>query len=435
MNVSSSLKVKRARNLDAAKTLAMATWQDKKRERPALTHIHTDGPQRVAVDGFRLHYAPGEPTESCAYCEKNEVTFPDYNQIIPRDGFNAVVHLDADALRLAVVRAAIFAREGNGAVQLTVQAATPAPRWTDNQDAPAFVNVTGTSEEVGSSTTTVPADVDYLANDFGFLAIAFRWNYLRDALDHCAPQGGTVTLKITRWNAPMLMTGPVEETGAVIMPMDVRDLEPQTEPIQEPAAVPYKELARPVRVPQDREPSPVGSHDYDTESQTNPPEHYTATPRLTCDPAPDAVSHDLAIVGTEFHQRDVARDVKRPRILVKLAMVNPQPIEEEPAPQAPPSTKSERMTAHNLERARIRREVHPAFQAEALRALYAAFGNAQRKTPQPLESIEVEGLPASHALEYARLYMQRIEEHRAAHNVTQDLESVNNHAQLVTNGS
>lgn len=273
-----------------------------------------------------------------------------------------------------------------------------------------------------------------IGSDLSYIFLGVNWRYMREALDHVAPAGGPVTLQIVNPNTPMLVTGPLEGYGALLMPMCVKESTPSLQPVrdlaEEMAERALSERYCPERPPltndeaaallADPEPAPImapvfPSRDFDTQAQREPEPYYTASPRLTSTPQVGAVVTGLAIVDAYPAQEDKYK--KNPRVLVCLQTTNPRPIPQpkEIEPERP-VTKSERMSALNIERARIKREYKPgALRDEHLRALYIAFGNSQRKNPVP--SWELPGLACGMNAHFNGVIISR----RFAHNVTAGL--------------
>ncbi len=94
--------------------------------------------------------------------------FPDYPRIIPQ-GYQTRVVVARDAFLAACRRAEVFASEGNNIVKLDIQ---------PGDDAPGVVEVSGTADEKGSSTSRLTAVVDGPA-----ITIAFNVRFLREAVE------------------------------------------------------------------------------------------------------------------------------------------------------------------------------------------------------------------------------------------------------------
>ncbi len=94
--------------------------------------------------------------------------FPDYQRIIPQ-AYNTRVVLAREPFLAACRRAEVFASEGNNIVKLII---------TPGTDAPGVIEVSGTADEKGSSTSRLPAVVEGEA-----MTIAFNVKFLREALE------------------------------------------------------------------------------------------------------------------------------------------------------------------------------------------------------------------------------------------------------------
>jgi DNA polymerase-3 subunit beta len=135
-----------------------------------------------------------------------EGTFPDYQQIIPKNNQTRTI-LNTAAFLKACKQAEIFAREGSLIAQISI---TPG----DEEMSPAQVEITGQSEETGSSQSVLDATVD--GPD---LIIAFNVRYLREVLD--VINTPNVTLETTKSTSPGVIrpVGGEDDFLHVIMPM------------------------------------------------------------------------------------------------------------------------------------------------------------------------------------------------------------------------
>lgn len=135
-----------------------------------------------------------------------EGTFPDYGQIIPKNNQTRTI-LNTAAFLKACKQAEIFAREGSLIAQISI---TPG----DEEMAPAQVEITGQSEETGSSQSILDATVD--GPD---LIIAFNVRYLREVLD--VINTPNVALETTKSTSPGVIrpVGGEDDFLHVIMPM------------------------------------------------------------------------------------------------------------------------------------------------------------------------------------------------------------------------
>jgi len=97
-------------------------------------------------------------------------TFPDYQQIIPRN-YKSRTLVSTSAMLKACKQAEIFAREGSNVARLDIKSAQ-----SDMQ--PSEVEISATSEETGKNETIVEATVDG-----GGMLIAFNVKFLREALE------------------------------------------------------------------------------------------------------------------------------------------------------------------------------------------------------------------------------------------------------------
>jgi DNA polymerase-3 subunit beta len=135
-----------------------------------------------------------------------EGTFPDYQQIIPKNNQTRTI-LNTAAFLKACKQAEIFAREGSLIAQISI---TPG----DEEMSPAQVEITGQSEETGSSQSVLDATVD--GPD---LIIAFNVRYLREVLD--VINTPNVALETTKSTSPGVIrpVGGEDDFLHVIMPM------------------------------------------------------------------------------------------------------------------------------------------------------------------------------------------------------------------------
>lgn len=134
-----------------------------------------------------------------------EGTFPDYQQIIPNNYQTRTVLTTAAFLK-ACKQAEVFAREGSLIAQVNI---TPGPE----ENTPGEVEISGQSEETGSSQTVLDATIEG-----GDLIIAFNVRYLREVLE--VIQTPNVALETTKPTSPGVIR-PVGEDNFlhVIMPM------------------------------------------------------------------------------------------------------------------------------------------------------------------------------------------------------------------------
>jgi DNA polymerase-3 subunit beta len=132
-------------------------------------------------------------------------TFPDYQQIIPRNYKSRTLVSTASLLK-ACKQAEIFAREGSNVARFDIKQANG-----DMQ--PSEVEISATSEETGKNETIVEATVDG-----GSVLIAFNVKFLREALE--VIKTPNVALETSAANAPGVVR-PVGDDNFlhVIMPM------------------------------------------------------------------------------------------------------------------------------------------------------------------------------------------------------------------------
>ncbi len=132
-------------------------------------------------------------------------TFPDYQQIIPRNYKSRTLASTASLLK-ACKQAEIFAREGSNVVRLDIKAA-------NSGATPGEVEISATSEETGKNETIVEATVD----GSGVL-IAFNVKFLREVLE--VVKSPNVAIETSAANAPGVVR-PVGDDNFlhVIMPM------------------------------------------------------------------------------------------------------------------------------------------------------------------------------------------------------------------------
>jgi len=133
-----------------------------------------------------------------------EGTFPDYEQIIPRNYQTRSV-LSAAAFLKACKQAEIFAREGSLIARINIS--------PGGDLKPGTVEISGQSEETGSNQTTVDASIEGTS-----LLIAFNVKYLREVLD--VIKTPNVALETTLDTAPGVLRSIGEDNFLhVIMPM------------------------------------------------------------------------------------------------------------------------------------------------------------------------------------------------------------------------
>ena len=136
-----------------------------------------------------------------------EGQFPDYEQIIPRSYQTRTV-LSTPAFLKACKQAEIFAREGSLIARLNI---TPG----ESEMVPGTVEISGQSEETGSSQTVVDASIEGPP-----ILIAFNVRFLREALD--VIKTPNVALETTADTSPGVLR-PVGDNNFVhvIMPMNL----------------------------------------------------------------------------------------------------------------------------------------------------------------------------------------------------------------------
>ncbi len=132
-------------------------------------------------------------------------TFPDYQQIIPRQHKSRTLVSTASLLK-ACKQAEIFAREGSNVARLDIKAA-------NGDMTPGEVEISAVSEETGRNETIVEATVDG-----GSVLIAFNVKFLREVLE--VVKTPNVALETSAANAPGVVR-PVGDDSFlhVIMPM------------------------------------------------------------------------------------------------------------------------------------------------------------------------------------------------------------------------
>jgi len=132
-------------------------------------------------------------------------TFPDYQQIIPRNYKSRTLVSTASLLK-ACKQAEIFAREGSNVARFDIKQA-------NGEMQPSEVEISATSEETGKNETIVEATVDG-----GSVLIAFNVKFLREALEIIKTPN--VALETSAANAPGVVR-PVGDDNFlhVIMPM------------------------------------------------------------------------------------------------------------------------------------------------------------------------------------------------------------------------
>jgi DNA polymerase-3 subunit beta len=132
-------------------------------------------------------------------------TFPDYQQIIPRNYKSRTLVSTASLLK-ACKQAEIFAREGSNVARFDI-------KQSNGEMQPSEVEISATSEETGKNETIVEATVDG-----GGVLIAFNVKFLREALE--VIKTPNVALETSAANAPGVVK-PVGDDNFlhVIMPM------------------------------------------------------------------------------------------------------------------------------------------------------------------------------------------------------------------------
>jgi DNA polymerase III subunit beta len=132
-------------------------------------------------------------------------TFPDYQQIIPRN-YKSRTLVSTAALLKACKQAEIFAREGSNVARFDI-------KQSNGEMQPSEVEISATSEETGKNETIVEATVDG-----GGVLIAFNVKFLREALE--VIKTPNVALETSAANAPGVIR-PVGDDKFlhVIMPM------------------------------------------------------------------------------------------------------------------------------------------------------------------------------------------------------------------------
>src|SRR5688572_6435625 len=132
-------------------------------------------------------------------------TFPDYQQIIPRNYKSRTLVSTASLLK-ACKQAEIFAREGSNVARLDI-------KQSKGEMQPSEVEISATSEETGKNETIVEATVDG-----GSVLIAFNVKFLREALE--VIRTPNVALETSAANAPGVVKPVGDENFLhVIMPM------------------------------------------------------------------------------------------------------------------------------------------------------------------------------------------------------------------------
>jgi len=132
-------------------------------------------------------------------------TFPDYQQIIPRN-YNSRTLVSTMSLLKACKQAEIFAREGSNVARFDI-------KQSNGEMQPSEVEISATSEETGKNETIVEATVDG-----GSVLIAFNVKFLREVLE--VIKTPNVALETSAANAPGVIK-PVGDDNFlhVIMPM------------------------------------------------------------------------------------------------------------------------------------------------------------------------------------------------------------------------
>ena len=131
-------------------------------------------------------------------------TFPDYQQIIPRN-YKSRTLVSTLSMLKACKQAEIFAREGSNVARLNIKSA--------GEPGPGTVKISAQSEETGSNETVVEATIEGVG-----LLIGFNVKYLREVLE--VIKTPNVALETSTPNAPGVIR-PVGDDNFlhVIMPM------------------------------------------------------------------------------------------------------------------------------------------------------------------------------------------------------------------------
>src|SRR5258706_209488 len=169
---------------------------------------------RVATDSEAPIYmaVPKNPSQVLFRVKDVEVvsqlidgTFPDYQQIIPRNYKSRTLVSTASLLK-ACKQAEIFAREGSNVARLDI-------KQSKGEMQPSEVEISATSEETGKNETIGEATVDG-----GSGLIAFNVQFLREALE--VIRTPNVALETSAANAPGVVKPVGDENFLhVIMPM------------------------------------------------------------------------------------------------------------------------------------------------------------------------------------------------------------------------
>jgi len=188
--------VTRPASVLASDTVALAASTND--ARPVFCHVHTGSGFKVGTDGFRLH-AEKSRAKSCPICKREGYKFPDWQQLIPPTAkYTAVI--DAQLLRAALVRSGIFAREASGTARVL---------------ASGHFEIEAEAERVGKSHEEIPV----IQSDGQEMVFGINWQFAIDALDHCAPNGGPVEIRLNSANSIIAIRG--KGRFALVMPMHI----------------------------------------------------------------------------------------------------------------------------------------------------------------------------------------------------------------------
>lgn len=267
--------------------------------------------------------------------------------------------------------------------------------WT----ASAFGHVLQTrDEEFGAARYDMTADVT--CNKYPSKSYGINSKFLKAVCD--AADKSPITFYLGAPNGPMRFD--FDNTVYVIMPMHVdrdENVTPfdwqDTTPAAQPPAFNYSEYIKGneyCHVKHDATPEQVENF-YMRDD--------TFAPAI---PLPDAVECEIEYIDAKLATPTYGKPY--PYVAVKFAVTRT-------ICQQAPSTKSERMTALNIERAKIMRQYKKdnCLRAYYLKSLYKAFGNAQRKTPVTYDPDKA--YPAAKASETMRAIIYA---RRAAHDIT-----------------
>ena len=188
------------KNTPKKSTVLFAESHDE--NRMYLHGLHHSNFKEWASDGFRLHWLKSSETV-CQTCKDNGTSHPDIEQAIPKS-FRYIASFDAFELRSAIVKAASMIKKDGGAVKI---------------EAGDILEVTPFRMKTSGLVVTESVVCETYDKTYP-VSFGTYYKYAIDALDHCAPSGGKVYIKVNDRKSPVMFQGGFRY--AVVMPMYLR---------------------------------------------------------------------------------------------------------------------------------------------------------------------------------------------------------------------